>query len=284
MNPSNSKYDNLILSPLADPVIAAIFANAELAGLASESIANAVFNNVKEDELRGNVVNVTPQRIHSSPTERSCFVDLETITDADEYGRTEVQTTPDKNIMVRGLFSAAHKFVENSNKGDTSAELAAKMPRVFNINLLCYNLRTTNKDLVQPYKIVYTKKPIEVAIPHFRGYNIQLPRILEMKANFKDPLFCWCYALYTAHVEEKTLQEVISMSAALQRFEKRDAGFRQFCNRYGAVCADPEVRKQHALWYADKLRQQGVIEWAQDEIIDRYEPMLEEAERNLSLS
>ena len=79
---------NLILSPLADPVIAAIFSIEEVAKLASESFINATFKNVKEEELRGNVTEVNPQRIHSSTINRSCIVDLETITDANEYGRT----------------------------------------------------------------------------------------------------------------------------------------------------------------------------------------------------
>jgi len=40
MNPVDPNDPNLILSPLADPVVSAIFTNAEVAGLASESISS----------------------------------------------------------------------------------------------------------------------------------------------------------------------------------------------------------------------------------------------------
>ena len=53
---------NLVLSPLADPVAGAIFANAEVAGLASESLINATLKEEKEPLLAGKVISVTPQR------------------------------------------------------------------------------------------------------------------------------------------------------------------------------------------------------------------------------
>ena len=273
---------NLALSPLADPVTSAIFANVEVAGLASESIIRATLYTENEPMLLGRIISVTPQRTHSSPKRRGCRVDIDTETDANEFVRYEVQIAPDINIMVRDLFSVAHLFTEKSTKGDTSAQMAGKMPKVIYINLLGYILRKLNKDMVQPFKIMYTKPPQEVAIPHFGGYNIQLPRLLEMKPNFNDDLYCWCYALYTAHIKNKTVREVIIMTPELQAFAEKDAGFRQFNNRYETVSADPEMRREYAMWFNEALREEGMISWAQQEIRDEYEPKLAEAEQQLA--
>ena len=137
---------NLVLSPLADPVAGAIFANAEVAGLASESIIRATLKAEKEPMLVGKIIKVTPQRTHSSPQQRGCRVDIDTESDANEFVRYEVQISPEMHIMLRDLFSAAHLFTEKSNKGDTSAQMAAKMPKVIYINLLGYILRKLNTD------------------------------------------------------------------------------------------------------------------------------------------
>ena len=56
-------YDpNIVLSPLADPVVNAIFANAEVAGLASESIIRATLKAENEPMLVGKIISVKPQR------------------------------------------------------------------------------------------------------------------------------------------------------------------------------------------------------------------------------
>jgi hypothetical protein len=135
--------------------------------------------------------------------------------------------------------------------------------------------------MVQPFKVMYTKPPSEVAIPNFGGYNIQLPRLLEMDANFEDDLYCWCYALYTAHLEKKTVQEVVSVSPGLQAFAERDAGFRQFTDRYQTVSADPETRREYAMWFDEALREEGMLAWARQEGRDEVEPRLAEAEQKL---
>jgi hypothetical protein len=270
---------NLVLSPLADPVAGAIFANAEVAGLASESIIKATLKSENEPMLVGKIVSVTPQRTHSSPTLRGCRVDVDTITDANEIVRYEVQLFLQMHIMVRNLFSAAHLFIEESTKGDTSAQMAAKMPKVICINLLDYELRSSNADMVQPFKIMYTKLPSEVAIPNFSGYNIQLPRLLKMTANFSDDLYCWCYTLYTAHHKEKTVKEVVAMTPELQAFVERDAGFRQFSDRYETVAADPETRREYAMWFDETFRQNDMIYSAQQEVRNEYEQKLLNAAR-----
>jgi hypothetical protein len=51
---------NEVMSPLADPVVAAIFNNVENAGQMVKSIVNAVRQNVGSEAI-GEVIRVTPQ-------------------------------------------------------------------------------------------------------------------------------------------------------------------------------------------------------------------------------
>jgi predicted transposase/invertase (TIGR01784 family) len=251
---------NLVLSPLADPVANAIFSSLEEAGLASESIIRAVLSSDKSSKIAGKIIRVTAQRTHILPNNRGCRVDIEIETDANEIFRCEIQISPDANILVRNLFSTSHLFVEKSVQGDTAAQMAAKMPTVIYINLLCYNLRETNTDLVQPVKVMYTKPPHEVAIPNFVCFNVQLPRILKMQQNFTNDLYCWCYTLYTAHLKKKTVKEVVSMTPELQTFAEKDTGFQQFYDRYETVSSSPQTRREYVSWVNALMREDGIRE------------------------
>ena len=255
---------NLVLSPLSDPVFGAIHADVDVAGLSMESFITATLESDNE-KLMGSVKAVTPQQVHTSTSGRGCRVDVESDTNENERAITEVQINPDKRIMLRNLFTSSHVFYETSEKGDTSNQMADKMPRVIHINVLGYNIRKNSSGLVEPFKIMYTKEPREVAIPNFSGYNIQLPKIYEMKPDFNSSLYCWCYMLYTAHKEGKTVKEVVAMSTALQEFADRDAGFQQFCERYNHVTADPKTRREYVAWVNDRMRQAGELEWVKEE-------------------
>ena len=259
---------NLVMSPLADPVFGAIHANAELGGLSMKSFICATLKTDNES-LIGKVKTLTPQQVHTSPHRRSFRTDMDLFTDKNERAITEVQIDPDRRIMIRNLFVSSHVFYEAPDKGDTHAQMASKLPRVIHINILGYNIRKDSTDLVQPFKIMYTKEPKKVAIPNFSGYNIQLPRILEMKPDFTDSLYCWCYMLYTAHIKRKTVQEVLAMSMPLQDYAKQDAGFQQFCDRYNFVIADPKTRKEYVAWANDCMREAGMREWAFEEGMEK---------------
>ena len=58
------------------------------------------------------------------------------------------------------------------------------------------------------------------------------------------------------------------MSKALQDYAEQDAGFKQFCERYNFVSADPKTRKEYVLWANDLMREAGEREWAYDEGIE----------------
>jgi hypothetical protein len=250
------------LSPLADPVVGAIFANVDVAGRAAESLIRAILGADNDDALIGRVIRVTPQNTHSNPYERGCRIDVETETDANERPVFEIQINPDANMATRNLFSASRIFTETSVKGDKIHHLALRMPRVIFINILGYNIREDNMDVVQPIKVLYTKPPQRTAIPYFSGYNVQLPRLLEAKPNFNDPLYCWGYTLYTAHIQNKSIKEVIDMTPELQSYTRQDEGYQQFCEQYSLVAADPQSRSDYFRWVAAVMRHEGEMEAA----------------------
>ena len=184
---------------------------------------------------------------------------------------------PLSSIAHRDLFTASHIFTETSSKGDTSAEMAARLPEVIFINILGYDIRDDNTELVQPFKVMYTKAPQRMAISNFRGYNIQLPRVMDMEPDFTDSLYCWCYMLYKSHLEKITVQEVIAMTPELQTYAEQDTGFRQFCDRYSLVSASPETRKEYVLWVLSKMREAGMLAAA----IEKSEQGRREAEQRI---
>jgi predicted transposase/invertase (TIGR01784 family) len=247
------------MSPLANPVVSAIFLNVQSAGMAARSIIDAI---LKSDSsgLNGKIIRITPQSTYDNPRFRGCRVDVEVETDANELIVFEIQIFTDTYINVRNLFSSSHTFVTTSNKGDSPAEMAKNMPRTIHINLLNFMIRDNNDELVQPFKVLYTKPPTEVAVENFSGYDIQLPAVEKMKQDFADPLYCWCYTLYTAQKEEKTIEEVIAMNPELQAFARMDSGYSQFCEQYNLAAADPQTMKDYRNWVLDAMREQGMIE------------------------
>ena len=252
-----------VLSPLADPVVSAIFINEQESGLAAQSIINCTLE--PEDKLLGKIVRITSQQAFTDPSSRGSRVDVDAETNSNERVIFEINIYPDKTIMHRNWHAGSHIFREATSPGDTTVQMLAKVPRMIFINILGYNIRDDNTELVQPFKNIFTKPPYKVAIPQFSGYNIQLPRILEMEPDFNDGLYCWCYTLYTAHLEKKTIQEVLAMTSELQSYAERDEGYFQFCQRYGMVSADPDTRHQYYLWTMSKLKEWGIRQTAIEE-------------------
>ena len=248
------------LSPLADPVINAIFANAQVSGLAAESFIKAVIESDDDEsngKLNGKIISVIPQTSFTDPINRGCRVDVYVESDSNERIIFEINIYPDRTIIQRDFLAASHIFRSSSVKGDTAVQMAARMPRTVFINILTDNIRDDNSDIVQPVKVMFTKAPIRTAMPKFSIYNIQLPQVQETKPNFSNGLYCWCYTLYTAHKENKSIQEVLQMTPELASYAEREPGYLQFCQRYGLVAADPDTRHEYFLWYMNRLREEG---------------------------
>ena len=131
-------------------------------------------------------------------------------------------------------------------------------PKVIHVNLLTYRVRHKSRELLEPFKIMYTKGLPEIAIPNFSGYNVQLLNVGEAPPALGNALQCWCYALYTAYRMKISLKEVINMTRVLQDYVVQDPGFRQFCERYDIVASDPDAQKEYVSWVKDMMREEGV--------------------------
>ena len=254
----------VIMSPLDDPVVSAIFSDKESAGEAAASLVKALLEEDGESISIGKVISVTPQRQYNNPSQRGCRVDIEIDTVAKERIIVEVQIEPDAQIFRRNLFSAARIFSSTSERGSTIIEMGHTMPRVICINILHHSVRQDNNEVIQPAKVAFTKPPQRVAVDNFAVYSVQLPRIEEIEPDFGKPWYCWCYAMYHAHKKGKTLTEVVEMTNELQEFAIRDTGFAQYCELFDRVATDPGVVDGYLRWVETLMREQGMREAAQE--------------------
>ena len=261
MQKKNGNPRELFMSPLHDPVFGAICANVEVAGLAMESLVRAVLGSDGE-ALAGKIVSVTPQRSHETPANRGFRVDVEVQTEENEMAIIEVELSPERHMMLRNLAVSSHVFYGSTHKGDTVSKMAGKLPRVIHINIMDFVLRKDSKELVEPFKVMYTKNKYEVAFTQFGGYNVQLPNVARCEPDFRDALYAWCFTLCKAHREGKTVGEVLEMYPALKEYAKKDEGFEQFGERYKTVTNDPEERSKHLAWWLEHVKITGQIQTA----------------------
>jgi predicted transposase/invertase (TIGR01784 family) len=250
------------MSPLADPVVAAIFANAKVAGKAAQSLIDAV---LAEDNIHiGNVIEVTPQRSNKPySNRRGCRVDVIAETDNNETAIIEVNLYSDANILLRDWFSAAQITAASLPVGTQTFDMPLKLPKIIAINILADNIRDDNTDFLQPIKLLYTKPPQRTAFDTLTIYNIQLEQFEKTKTDWENNLHCWLYILNQARVKNLTIEEVIAMTPQLKDFTERDDGFRQFEERYAHASSDPDVRWEYTMWVNDILHEQGIIKSAE---------------------
>ncbi|MDR1048448.1 MAG: PD-(D/E)XK nuclease family transposase [Synergistaceae bacterium] len=251
------------LSPLADPVIGAIFTDVESAGLAAQSLVGAI---LKKDGLTvGTVLSVTPQRYYKTPGERGCRVDILILTDRNEHTLVEIQMSRDASMLARNLFSASLVYKQEVPEGTPPELLAKVMPRVICIDILDFNIRSDSVEWFQPVKLLYSQPPYVTALPHFSVYCVQLPRFREAKRDFNDPAYCWMYAWDRAYREKLTMEEVIKLTPELQGYVEQDRGFMQYCQKFGIVTANSETKDEYYRWINEQMRQEGMRQAAEED-------------------
>ena len=265
-NLSDGELLNLALKPLADPVVEAMFANEDVAGLAAQSLVNAVLE-IDGDPPMGKIIRLTTQKTVPNVLSRGYRLDIEGISEK-ELTDTEIQLTP-MNMINRGFLQAGQLAGINTKRGDTMRELLNKMPRILMINLNWFEVRPKHPDFTQPVDLMYRKPSLESnvyerASDRVHIFNVEMTKFIStvlpgLKAKPYDPdtprLHYWLWALCESQTSGVSLTEVIQMSAALKEFIKSDTGFEQYADRYKEVSSDLEVRRKFAEWTAemDKL-------------------------------
>jgi len=276
----------LVLKPLADPVIAAIFTNEDAAGLAAQSLVNSVLM-IDGDSPMGKIIRLTTQKTVSNIFSRGYRLDIEGLTE-NELTDTEVQLTP-LNMVNRSFLQAGQLAGANAKRGDTMPELLRKMPRILMINLNWFDDRPKHPDFTQPVDLMYRKpdpvtKAYSVASDRVHIYNVSITKFMdkyleELKSKPYDPLkprlYYWLFALSESQFKGISLTEVIQTSAALQEFVKNDKGFEQYNTRYVEVSSDLEVRRRFAEWSTEMDKLEIVKE------LGKQEKAVEDAKRML---
>jgi hypothetical protein len=252
-------------SPLADPVLMAIFQDVAVSGLAMKSLLNANLAD-SGDVLINDVQSVTPQRVHTDTSGRGYRIDVEATTVTGEIALFDVQLSRFVSTVERSMLYAEQALASRANRGDTLHEAASKMPRVVVLNILNFVLRQSGRNFHQIADITYREEPRERATEKFEIHNLELPRFRKLEPNFKNPLHCWLTAVCRAQEQEKPMKEVVEMDTNLKEYYDVDPGFAQFVDRHGVVAASPEVRKAYRRWQyeqvlaeleAERLKEEG---------------------------
>ena len=263
---SDEELLKLTLKPLADPVIEAMFTNEHVAGLAAQSLVNAVLE-IDSDPPMGKITRLTTQKTASNILGRGYRLDIEGLSE-NELSDIEIQITP-MNMVNRGFLQASQLAGINAKRGDSMHEVLMKMPRILMINFNWFMDRPKHPDFTQPVDLMYRKpdpitKIYERASDKIHIYNVEITKFIKkvmpgLKSKPYDPktprLHYWLWALCESHTCGISLTEVIKLSSVLQEFVKNDSGFEQYAERYEDVCNDLFVRRQFAAWTAemDKL-------------------------------
>jgi predicted transposase/invertase (TIGR01784 family) len=195
------------MSPLADPVVGAIFDSVENAGLAAQSLVGSI---LAEDGIKiGKVKSVTPQRYYKeNPLMRGCRVDILVESGNNENTLIEVQMSPEP-IMARNLFEYAQLAVSSVKAGVPTYDIDKHLPKIVVINICDFDVRKSGSDdFIQPVKQMFTKNP-EVAQEFLNIYNIQLTKFREQTHDLSKPLNAWLTLFDTANQKQISVEEVI---------------------------------------------------------------------------
>ena len=240
-------------TPLSDPVLTAIFQNAEVSGLAMRSLINATLED-SGDKPISEVLSLTPQSIHSETSARGFRIDVEVRASDGEIALVEFQRKLFIRTIERTLLYAEQSLASGAKRGAALSEVTAAMPRVIAVNILENAIRATGS-FHQVVDMAYREPPYERATDRLEIHNLQLDRFMKELKNKTpiNPLQFWLTALCRAQDKKISLREVVKMDAQLQTFYDHDPGFAQFVDRYGTVSSLPEVRKAYRRWEYDLM-------------------------------
>jgi len=202
-------------TPLSDPVLAAIFQDVEVSGLAMGSLLNATLDD-SGDMLVGDVISVTPQRVNSGTGTRGYRIDVEAKTASGEIALVEVMLTPFVSTIERALLYAEQSLGSYTKRGTTLSEAISGMPRVIVVNILEKALRKSG-GFHQVVELLYREAPYERATDRLEVHNLELSKFRKQKDPLTGkPLHFWLTAICRSQDSKMSLEEVIRMDIQLQ--------------------------------------------------------------------
>ena len=204
------------LKPFADPVMEAVFANKNVAGLAARSLINAVLTE-SGDPIIGEITQLTPQKAMPNIFGRGYRFDIEARIDNRELADIEIQLRY-MDMNNRGLLYGGRFLNDNAERGNEMEIVLETMPRVIIINIMHFNLRQNHTDFHQPVEWIYRKPAnngeYERASDRLVIHNIELKKFMKYKlpdiegkpySKETPELYYWLWALCASHEENKCL-------------------------------------------------------------------------------
>jgi predicted transposase/invertase (TIGR01784 family) len=260
----NSKQ--VAMSPLADPVVGAIFDSVENAGLAAQSLVGSI---LAEDGIKiGRVISITPQKIEiPNVTFRTTRVDIMIETENGEQIMVEVQMCREP-LLERNILAVSQHIATSFEKSADSWKIKRIFPVIYVINIMNYPQRRDNNDYIQPIKLMYEKPPHKTAFENLKIYNVELPKFRNKEHDLTHPLDAWLYILDTANQQKISVEEVIAMNETLRNTVKYDPGLTQFIKSYDVVTADDKLRQEYDLYARGILYYNGTMRMAYEDGIE----------------
>ncbi|MDR1870739.1 MAG: hypothetical protein LBS60_02235 [Deltaproteobacteria bacterium] len=235
------------LSPLADPVFAAILAPAKEGGLAIKSFVNAVLADSHEDPLLSDILTVNIKREPSKDGKSVIFEYLEA-RGADKEVIVLKAQLPPSEAYVEFLFcfsQIAYGFIRFESGEFPENPLIE--PRLISIGLYNDTLDPRVKNYHQIVKVACVENP-KLVWPSTRTHFLHLSRFKEFPTDYTNPLHLWLKGISTAQDRKISLRAAVNLDDNLKNFYQADQGFAQFVDRHEQVISRPDIMKSYRLW------------------------------------
>ncbi|MDR3155417.1 MAG: Rpn family recombination-promoting nuclease/putative transposase, partial [Deltaproteobacteria bacterium] len=210
-------------SPLTDAAFTAMHPNAEAAGLAMESLANAVLLDVN-GKPTGKVLSLDAQHVHSSIGQRGYRTDVQAETDKGEVLIFESQLRPFTQMDRRSVVYCQMRLTDRTAPGGSLEDVLAGLPRVVMINLLGFEWKNGRIGAHQVVKPAYCGTPFTPLEGLFEVHHLQIRKFRRTRPDYRNPLHCWMVTLYRADRDSRLMSETVANDPNLKNFLKADEG------------------------------------------------------------
>ncbi|MDR0354434.1 MAG: Rpn family recombination-promoting nuclease/putative transposase, partial [Deltaproteobacteria bacterium] len=228
--PNEVKEDDFP-SPLASPILDAMFKNVKFAGKATRSLVNAVLVNAGEKKIR-KVKAVAPQYYASASGDRTYRIDVVAVDMKGDTILLEVQLERFPTMNERLLLYSLTQLSLLPERGADLKKTLKKMSRVIGIALLNFVLRPSSKNFHQIGEFVYREEPREQMTNVVTVHQLQLPLFREYcEFDPNNPLHLWLEAIISSQEKGMSLKKVVEANGYLQNYYRADEGSPKFADR-----------------------------------------------------
>ncbi|MDR1545926.1 MAG: Rpn family recombination-promoting nuclease/putative transposase [Deltaproteobacteria bacterium] len=185
--------DHIFPSPLDDPLFTSIFRDVKCSGLAIKSLLNATLAD-SGDKPIGEVLTVTPQKVHTGSGWHGYRRSVEATTDTNELILFEVQMRSFKSMLERALSHGVASRGAEIKPGDELAVEVEQLPRVIALFILNFELMPSEPNFHLTHRSSPTVDDQKRKHDLIEIHSLELPKFLEITPDFNNPLHNWMMA------------------------------------------------------------------------------------------